>query len=223
MITFILADAQLELIPEKLLAAPSVKRRARERRREAAHLLLDQAVDHRAMRDLPDGDRRGRPDIVHFALLMLQDSPIEKRVLIHTCGDALVRVRADLRPPRSQPKFYQLCEDLLRQGKVPADREPLMTVETDWHLWKVLAAEAKGPIVLLDEAGELARTPAFAELARANSDITVVVGAFPRGPWREKPKVDRTVRVGDKPVPLWSALVPVLAGFEDHVLGAAQR
>ncbi|HUR68596.1 MAG TPA: 16S rRNA methyltransferase [Candidatus Thermoplasmatota archaeon] len=219
MITFVLADAQLELVPPELVAAPSVKRRARERRREPAQILLDQAQDHRAMRDLSDGDRRGRPDIVHFALLLLQDSPLEKRVFIHTREDELIRVRPDLRPPRSQPKFYQLCEDLLRQGKVPMDRTPLMTLEKDWHLWKVLAAEAKGPTVLLDEGGELARSAAFADMARASPDITLVVGAFPRGEWRERPKVDRVVRVADKPLPLWSALVPVLAGFEDAVLG----
>lgn len=218
MITFILADAQLELIPEKLLTAPSVKRRARERRREASWLLLDQAADHKAMRDLPEGDRRGRPDIVHFALLLLQDSPIEKRVLIHTRDDALIRVRPDLRPPRSQPKTYQLFEDLLRQGRVPIDREPLMTLEKDWHLWKVLAAEAKGPVVMLDEDGERARTSTFADLARANADLTIVAGAFPRGAWREKPKVDRVVSVSGQPIPLWSALVPVLAGLEDAVL-----
>lgn len=222
MITFVLADAQLELVPPELQAASSVKRRARERRRAPAELLLDQAVDHRAMRELAEGDRRGRPDIVHFALLLLQDAPWEKRVLVHTRRDELIRVRPDLRPPRSQQKFYQLCEDLLRQGKVPLDRTPLMTLEPDWHLWKVLAAEAKGPVVLLDEAGVLARSAEFAQMARASPDLTIVVGAFPRGAWREKPKVDRVVRVGDKPVPLWNALVPVLAGIEDAAV-APQR
>lgn len=219
MLTFILADAQLELIPPELIAAPSVKRRARERRREPAQLLLDQALDHKAMRDITDGDKRGRPDIVHLALLLLQDSPLEKRVFIHTRDDALIRVRPDLRPPRSQPKFYQLMEDLLRQGKVPADRTPLMTLETGWQLWKLVVAEAKGPIIMLDETGEKMRTPGFTELARDHEDLTILVGAFPRGEWRERPKVDRTVRVGDKPLPLWSALVPVIAGLED----AAQK
>jgi rRNA small subunit pseudouridine methyltransferase Nep1 len=218
LITFVLADAQLELVPPELHGASSVKRRARERRRAPAELLLDQAADHRAMRELPEGDRRGRPDIVHFALLLLQDAPWEKRVLIHTGRDELIRVRADLRPPRSQAKFYQLCEDLLRQGKVPIDRTPLMTLEPDWHLWKVLAAEAKGPVVMLDEAGELARSGDFARMASATPDLTIVAGAFPRGAWRERPKVDRVVRVGDKPLPLWNALVPVLAGIEDAAL-----
>lgn len=218
MFTFILADAQLELAPPGMLGAPSIKRRSMERHRPAEHLLLDQALDHKHMRLLSERDRRGRPDIAHFLLLMLQDSPLaqrkEMKVLIHTRDDALIRVRSDLRPPRSQATAYTLFEDLLRQGKVPIEA-PLLTLETGMPLSKVLKEEAKGPIVLLDEAGTLARTADFTKLAKENADLTLVIGAFPRGDWRERPVADHTFRVSEASVSAWSALVPVLAGFED--------
>lgn len=222
MFTVILADAQLELVPEALHGAPSVKRRARERRRPPAELLLDQALDHKHMKHLPEGERRGRPDIVHFALLLLQDSLLAQRkklrVLVHTRADALVRVRSDLRPPRSQATSYTLFEDLLRQGKVPAEA-PLLTMEPDWPLSRVVAQEAKGPVALLDEAGTPARTAAFEALARATPDLTLVLGAFPRGAWREKPRADHILRVAEGGVSAWTALVPALAGFEDALAG----
>lgn len=215
MITFVLADAQIELVPAELHGASSVKRRARERRRPQEHLLLDQAMDHRAMVGLAGHDRRGRPDIAHFALLLIQDSPLrEKRVLIHTRDDALVTVRPDMRPPRSQARFYQLCEDLLRQGAVP-EKGPLMTLERGVTLSAALAREARGPVVMLDEAGEPARSAEFARVAREHADVTLVLGAFPRGAWRERPAAAHVWRVSDAPVPAWSALVPALAGFED--------
>ena len=221
MITFVLGECELELVPPELLAAPRVKRRARERRRPPEQLLLDQARDHEAMATLPHGDRRGRPDIVHLVTLLVQDSPLaagrETRLLWHTRNDELVHVRADLRPPRAQAKFYQLCEDLLRQGEVPIGK-PLLRLERGVTLADALAREAKGPTLLLGEGGEPARSAAFADLAKANADLTLVLGGFPKGSWTKPPRADRTLRVHDAPLTAAAALVPALAGFEDALL-----
>lgn len=225
LLTLLLGEAELELVPATLHAAPSVKRRARERRRAPEHLLLDQAVDHKAMATLPEGDRRGRPDITHLVVLLAHDSPLAARgairVLVHTRHDELVRVRPDMRPPRAQATFYKLSEDLLRQGRVPLER-PLMTIERGRTLASVLEAEARGPVVLLSESGQPARTPDFARIAREHADVTIVLGGFPKGAWRSPPRADLALRVADVPLTAASALVPVLAGFEDALL-AAQR
>lgn len=221
MITFILAEAELELVPEEIQAHPHVLARARRRRRAPEHLLLDQASDHKAMRELPEGDRRGRPDILHLCLLLVQDSPLNKRglarVLVHTRRNELIRVRQDARLPRSQSKFYQLCEDLLRQGSVPRD-DPLLTLEWDRDLASIVD-EAPAPRVLLDEGGAPARSPFFADLAR-QGDLTVVLGAFPRGSYRQARGewFDHAASVAAEPLSAWSALVPVLAGVEDAFL-----
>lgn len=220
-ITFVLGECELELVPRELLGAPSVKRRARERRRPPEHLLLDQARDHEALAALPDGDRRGRPDIVHLVTLLVQDSPLaaagQTRLLWHTRNGELVHVRRDLRPPRAQSKFYQLCEDLLRQGEVPMGK-PLLRMERGVSLSEALAREGKGPIVLLAEEGAPARTPTFTALAREHADLTLLVGGFPRGTWREEPPRQAAYRVHHAPLTAASALVPVLAGFEDALL-----
>lgn len=220
MLTFVFGECALELVPPELLAAPSVKRRARERRRPPAQLLLDQASDHASMKDLPDGKRRGRPDIVHLLTLLVQDSPLTARrltrVMWHTKDDALVRVRPDLRPPRAQHTFYKMCEDLLRQGVVPST-QPLLTLERDRTLEGILAKEARGPVVLLAEGGEAMRSPEFAALARAG-DVTFVLGGFAHGDWRARPRADRVVSVAEGPLTAASALVPVLGGCEDALL-----
>lgn len=221
MITLILGEAELELVPDELLEAPSVKARSRHRRRKPEHLLLDQAADHVAMSKLDEGDRRGRPDIVHLVALLLHDSPLGRagraRMLVHTRHDELVRMRPGLRPPRAQSTFYKLCEDLLRQGRVPLDR-PLMTLARGRALADVIEAEARGPVVLLSEEGERARTRDFEALAREHEDVTLVVGGFPKGTWRRRPDAQRAVRVADEQITAASALVPALAGFEDAFL-----
>jgi rRNA small subunit pseudouridine methyltransferase Nep1 len=218
LITVLLADAALELMPPELRRHPKVLARAKRRRRDPERLLLDQALDHEAMRGLRDAERRGRPDITHVCLLLLLDSPLNAagrlRVLVHTQDDALIRVDPATRIMRNGAKFAQLVEDLLRQGEVPAGR-PLLTLERGVRLPDALPP---GPVVLLDEAGTLARTPEFARLARAHPDLTLVLGAFPRGAIREPPRADHVLRVADAPLSAWSALVPALAGFEDALL-----
>lgn len=224
MFTFVLGECALELVPPELVGAPSVKRRSRERRREPAQLLLDQAVDHKAMESLVGGERRGRPDIVHLVTLLVQDSPLtarkRTRLVWHTQKDEVVHVRPDLRPPRAQSTFYKLCEDLLRQGEVPQGR-PLLRLERGRSLDALLVEEAKGPVVLLSERGGLARSPDFAKLAREHADVTFVLGGFPHGDWKARPKAEREYRVADGPLTAASALVPVLAGLEDALLSGA--
>lgn len=219
LITVLLAEAALELMPPELHRHPKVVARAKKRRRAAEHLLLDQALDHEAMRGLPEAERRGRPDIAHVCLLLLQDSPLNAmgrlRVFVHTQEDALVSVDPGTRIMRNGAKFATLVEDLLRQGEVPAGR-PLLRLQRGVSLAE--AARGGGPVVLLEEEGGLARTAAFEALAREHEDLTLVLGAFPRGALRSSLEPDRVLRVADRPLSAWSALVPALAGFEDAAL-----
>ena len=109
MITLLLAEAEIELVPVELQKDPNVLARSKKRRRAAQHLLLDQAIDHEAMAQLADGDRRGRPDIAHMWMLLALDSLLSRReqlrVLMHTRHDELIRVSEKTRIMRSQPKF----------------------------------------------------------------------------------------------------------------------
>lgn len=202
----------------------SIRSRARKRGREPRGMLLDQAFDHEAMRALPDGDRRGRPEIAHMLLLLVQDSLLTKdghtRVLVHTRDDALIRVRPDTRIMRNQALFVRLLEDLFRQGHVPR-KNPLLTMEPGWGVERVLREEAWGVRVLLEEGGTRARSAEFAGLARDRADVTLALGGFPRGGFRQARRewFDRVWSVSERPVPMWTALVPALAGFEDALLG----
>jgi rRNA small subunit pseudouridine methyltransferase Nep1 len=159
-------------------------------------------------------------------LMLVLDSLVNKkgdvRVLIHTRNDQLVRVRSDTRIMRAQSKFYQLAEDLLRQGEVPRGA-PLLTLEHSRTLASVVE-ECAGEKVLMDVGGELGRADRFRELATAG-DLTVVTGGFPRGAFRGAPRerFDHVIRVADEELTVWSAMVPVLAGCEDAVLAAPKR
>lgn len=222
MYTFLLLESELETVPEELWGQATIKNRARKRGRDPGGMLLDQAHDHEAMRALGvDSDRRGRPELAHMLLLLVQDSFLTKdgltKVLIHTRDDELIRVRPDTRIMRNQDKFVRLMEDLFRQGHVPRGN-PLLTLEKGRTARSVLD-ECAGTKVLLDEGGALTRSAGFAAL---DGDVTLAMGGFPRGGFRQTSHAwfDHVVSVSPKAVPLWSALVPALAGFEDRALAA---
>src|SRR5688572_4267091 len=135
-----------------------------------------------AIRQLPDGERRGRPDILHYCLLVLLESPLNKegrlKVLIHTRNGELVNIRADTRLPRGEARFQGLLSKVLRDG-ASQDKQPLLWGDGPRSPAQVLA-ECKGPVVRLDGAGE-AMAPAELAKRAQDGELTLVLGAFPAG------------------------------------------
>ena len=181
-LTVLLAEAEVELAPEAIAGHPAVRQSAREQGRKPTEILLDQNMHWQAIKLLPDGARRGRPDIVQMTLLTLLESPLNKKgqlaVALHTRNGDLVRVRADTRLPRGEARFQGLMAKVLREGASDDGKEPLLHVVGRMDAAAALAAVAKGPIFRLDEGGA-ATTPQA--LAARGGDLTVVLGCFPSG------------------------------------------
>ncbi len=132
-LTLLLSDAPLETVPRQLWGHPSVAGYARRRGRPPYRTLLDASVHWQAMKRLPGRERRGRPDIVHVALLLALDSPLCRggccRLYLHTVEDKIIEVDPSTRLPRSYQRFVGLMEQLLVEGRVPpAAERPLMRV-----------------------------------------------------------------------------------------------
>ena len=70
MMHLVLADSELELVPKKIIKHPAVVK--------GKSKILDVSLHHTAMKILKDWRRRGRPDIVHFFLLLANDSILNK-------------------------------------------------------------------------------------------------------------------------------------------------
>jgi rRNA small subunit pseudouridine methyltransferase Nep1 len=125
-----LADAELELIPQEIRFHPVIQRSGKKRRKSPRQMLLESDLHKSALRKLDGGDRRGRPDIVHFFLLLAMDSILNKkrvlRTLIHTRNDQLISVQPETRIPRNYNRFVGLIEDLFQRRAVPPE-EPLLT------------------------------------------------------------------------------------------------
>ncbi len=181
MLKVLLVGAEVELVPPEIAGHPAVRMNL-QAGRKPSDALLDQNLHATASRPLPGGERRGRPDIVHYTLLTLLESPLNKEgrlnVLVHTRDGALINIRAYTRLPRGEARFQGLLAKVLRDG-ASQDKEPLLWLDPDRSPQQVLA-ECKGPIVRLDEGGAALRPLDLARRA-VGGDLTLVLGAFPAG------------------------------------------
>ncbi|ABP94922.1 Suppressor Mra1 [Metallosphaera sedula] len=169
----ILLESSLELVPPEIRDHPSVVKNAERQGKDPSHVLLDVSLHYHAMRNLPHKEKRGRPDIVHTALLVtLTDPDFRGNLYIHTLDSKVIRVSREMRPPKNYSRFVGLMEQLLVYGKVPLKDEPLMEI-TSLSLSDLVRDRG---LILLDERGtRVART------ALCDRNEFIGIGAFPHG------------------------------------------
>ncbi len=150
------------------------------------------------MKNLGKSKKRGRPDLIHFALLQALGSPLNKerllQVYVHTNNDYVVTVNSEARLPRNYDRFVGLLEQLFELGRVPSVGQTLLKLEhktlpqlleqtkTDY----VMAFSRKGSPKTLEEA-----IPKLLEKQRP----AVIIGGFPHGHFSET-----TIRLADEVV-----------------------
>ena len=95
MLTLVLADTELERVPAAIQRHPSVRASARRRGKSPTSVLLDSSFHHAALEKVPEGERRGRPDIAHIVLVVALDSILNLegglRLFIHTRNDEVIQ------------------------------------------------------------------------------------------------------------------------------------
>jgi len=75
-------------------------------------ILLDRLYHHSAMKKIRESEKRGQPNIVHFALLEALGAPFNKerllQVYVHTNNDHVITVNPEARLPRNCDRFVGL-------------------------------------------------------------------------------------------------------------------
>lgn len=231
----VLADAELEMVPPEVRDHPQVRAHARREDVRPGDLLLDSAHHHAALSDLDDADRRGRPDIVHFWLLTVLESRAGKaglvRLWLHTRGDLWVEVDPKTRLVKNLHRFQGLARQLLTEHRVgPKDRD-LLHGRPDTPLADGLKT-LPDPKTALDDAADQEVAPAdlldrFAPASGDGSEGppkgTVVMGGFPRGPYRSADALQGLDRVAlpGGPGLVWAVAGEVVAQVAARWLDAA--
>ncbi|MCS7099857.1 MAG: 16S rRNA methyltransferase [Sulfolobales archaeon] len=221
-VTIVLAESSLELVPREIASHPSIRKWASVRGKNPAETLLDTSLHYFAMKKLRDREKRGRPDIVHVSLLEALSSPLNiegrLRFVVHTVGDYAIFVDPSTRIPRNYLRFVGLMEQVLKYGKAPPESEkPLLrAVAIDFpRLLRELGARE---VVLLDEGGTREKPR---EICRKSLEISapIVIGGFPRGDF--SPTIRSYARhvysIYPKPLDTWVVVSRVVSGCEELV------
>ena len=76
MISLILSESALELVPSELQHHPSVISHAQKLGKHTSEILLDNSWHFAAMKGIKNEMKRGRPDLVHFSILEATTIPL---------------------------------------------------------------------------------------------------------------------------------------------------
>ncbi len=201
----ILLEAPLELAP------PSWKRGP----------LIDKRYHYHYLSSYSQKWKRGRPDIVHVTTLILQDSLLNARggleLYIHTINGEVYKVSPEERIPKHYDAFKEIFAQLLKEGRVPVEGEPLI-----WKAYDSLSEFVKehGNIILLWEKGEPKRMKEIAREA-IEENKPVGIGTFPRGDFKNSTlrKAYKKYSVaGGVPLKAWTVACKLVNAAEE-VLG----
>ena len=223
MLSFVLAESALVRVPKGILGAPAVASDSRRRGVEASSILLDRSFHHSAMGRLKDSEKRGRPDLVHGALLSVTGTPLylEGKVMlyVHAYGDVVVEVAPKTRIPKSYIRFRGLMEKALAGGGDGLVRAQALGLRE--LVRKVLKPDVTFGLSVRGMRMELED---LAGRLMSADNPCVVVGGFPHGHFSPETLsvIDELVRIHEMPLEAHVVTSRLLYEFEKAV-GALNR
>ncbi len=217
---FILADSELELIPKEIQEERSIINNARARGKPPEKILLDASHHHPAFAKLPDSERRGRPDIVHFFLMLSIDSDLSAegklKVFVHTRNNDVIAVKPETRLPPHYPRFVGLIESLYEQRVVPSRENALLELRTGVPL-EVLVDALKPDATFVLEASQ-GETPLIETFGSLKAErVVVIIGGFSKGEYKsdlKKIKNHTTISLGPRLQKVWTVTAKLLCSID---------
>ena len=216
---FILADSELELVPQEIVKERCVTNNARARGKAPEKILLDASHHHPAFNKLPESERRGRPDLSHFFLMICMDSDISAegklRVFVHTRNNDVIAVKPETRLPPHYLRFIGLIESLYEQHVVPSRENALLELRQGVPLDMLVSALKPDQVIVLTPGGEQADITEKFGCSKAER-VVVIIGGFPKGDFRSdmsKFKHDK-ISLGPRQLKVWTVTSKVLGAIE---------
>lgn len=138
------------------------------------------------MKTLTQNEKRGRPDIVHFALLEASGSPLNRErllsIYVHTINDDVISVNPETRLPRNCNRFISLMEQLFEFKKVPPSNESPKLLSLKKQTLTQLVKEIKPSYILgLSRIGRPRTIEQAASKLANEKRPAVFIGGFAHG------------------------------------------
>lgn len=211
MISLILAESSLEIVPSELRHHPSVVSHARKLGKHTSEILLDNSWHFGAMKGIENEMKRGRPDLVHFSILEATTIPLylqnKLKLYVHTLDDKVISFEQNVHIPKSYHRFEGVIEKLYQDKKITTkDNDILLRLE-EKTFSKLIEEIKPSKVIGFSTKGEKSSCEKIAKEIPDNSCI--VVGGFQKGHFSNsvQNKMTNLYSVGDE-------------SFEGHVVVA---
>jgi rRNA small subunit pseudouridine methyltransferase Nep1 len=222
-LTLILAESSVELVPNEIAHHPAIIASARKKQKEPSKLILDQSYHHAAILRLRNsGAGRGRPDIAHFSLLTALGSPLnakrELQCFVHTRDDHVITVDSKARLPRNTERFTSLLEKLYEDSVVPSAGSALMSLSNE-SLQTLIQRQELDKIVALSTQGIDKRLDKVADELKHFKKPAVLVGGFPDGHFSAQTvKLSaKTYRIDKRRLEAWTVVGRTIYDYEKSI------
>ncbi len=132
MISLILSESALELVPSELTHHPSVISHARKLGKYPSEILLDNSWHFAAMKGIENEMKRGRPDLVHFSILEATTIPLylqnKMKLFVHTVDDKIISFGENVHIPKSYHRFAGVIEKLYKEKEIITNNDTLLKI-----------------------------------------------------------------------------------------------
>jgi len=182
MISLILAQSSLELVPKELRSHPSVISHAQKLGKKSSEILLDNSWHFGAMKGMNNEIKRGRPDLIHFSILEATTIPLyfenKIKIFIHTINDKVISIGENVHIPKSYHRFAGLFEKLFLEKTIKIDNQKLLSIK-DQSFSKLIDELSPSQIIGLSTTGK----PSSFEKVSTNliDNSCIVIGGFQKG------------------------------------------
>lgn len=217
MLTLVIADAELELVPKELWNAPDSKSYSRRRSKPLSSLLLDSNYMHHAIDAAFPGEskRRGRPDIIHTLLLTCQESILNKagqlELFIHTREDKVIIVNRETRIPRSFNRFSGLIEDLFAKRIIQSDGVTLLEMTDSTLRDFILKRGMRNVRVFSPDGAE----STVSEAVGNEVTTTMIIGGFSEGNFRSSMDgLGKQYSIYHEELTIWTVAMEAICTYE---------
>ncbi len=190
MVSLILAESSLELVPKKLQIHNSIISHAKKLGKLPSQILLDNSWHFAAMKGLDNEIKRGRPDLVHFSLLEACTIPLyfknKLKIFVHTIDDNVIYLNENLHIPKSYHRFEGLVEKLFHEKKIISDNNTLLELKKKTFS-ELLDEINPSKIIGLSIEG---KSSSYENIAsQIDDDSCIVIGGFQKGHFTESTKI----------------------------------
>ncbi len=208
MISLILSESALELVPYELQEHPSVISHAKKLGKHPSEILLDNSWHFAAMKGIKNEIKRGRPDLVHFSILEATTIPLyyqnKLNLFVHTIDNKVIHFGKNVHIPKSYHRFQGVIEKLFQEKKVLSKNELLLEIK-DQTFSELIHEINPSSVIGFSTSGQSSSYQKIASEIPDNSCI--VIGGFQKGHFSDSTQSEITnlFSIGDD-------------SFEGHVI-----